>query len=141
MLDRPRVALAAAVVLAGAMGCDSITGPDLLEQFTWGEIASGEPVEEGIDVSQALADIFILGEFNTPTKCYNLSAELERSGGRLTLRVEANSTNTPNCTQAAGAYRYTAVIRNLSAGDYEVRVVHAVGGGETREFTESITID
>ena len=139
MPDRIRSAMMVAAVLFAA-GCDSVTEPDTLEQFTWGEVAAGETVEDGIDVSQGLGDIFILGELNTPTRCYSLSGDLERSGARLTLHVEARTSQAPSCADAAGAYRYTAVLRNLEAGAYQLRVIHDISGGEAREFTASVDI-
>jgi hypothetical protein len=129
-----------ALAAAAAIGCDSVTGIDNLEQFTWGEAPPGEPVEDGIDVSQALGDVFILGEMNAPTRCYTLEADLERSGGQLTLTVDATSSQSGGCEQSTGAYRYTAVLRNLEAREYQLRVIHAVAGGETRDFTVAVTL-
>lgn len=132
-------ALAVAVVLSG-LACDSVAGPEPLDAFSWGEIAAAEPVEDGIDVNVGLGDVFVLGELNTPTRCYGLDADFSQSGDRLTLDVEATSQQSGSCADAAGAYRYTAVLRGLEQRDYQLRVVHAVAGGETREFTASVSL-
>jgi hypothetical protein len=140
MLDRIRTGLTLAAVVLIAAGCDSITGLDALASFDWGELEEDEVVDEGIDVTSVLGEIFVLGELTTPTRCYRLSADVEQDGGDVTLRVDANSTQTQNCNPDPGGYRYTAVIRNLPPATYTVRAIHAVSGGTTREFSDTISV-
>jgi hypothetical protein len=134
-----RRALALAIALS-PMACDSVAGPEPLDQFSWGELPQGQAVEDGIDVSVGLGDVFVLGELTTPTRCYALDADFSQSGDRLTLDVRATSTQTGACADNPGAYRYTAVLRGLAQRDYELHVVHAVTGGARREFTESVSL-
>ena len=109
-----------------------------LEEFTWGPVDAPETVVEGIDVTTGLGDIFILGQFNTPSPCYSLTADLSRSGSKLTLRVKAAERNTSTCPGGIGGFRYTAVIRNVEQGKtYQLEVTHDVGG-QTKSFTESV---
>lgn len=128
-------------LLALALGsCSDPAGLTQLEQFTWGPAEQPETVVEGIDVSTVFGDIFILGQFNTPTPCYTLSADLSRSGSRLILRVNAQERNTSTCSGGIGGYRYTAVIRNVEQGKtYQLEVTHDVGG-QTKTFTESVQL-
>lgn len=133
------VAVHALLALA-LVSCSDSTGLSELEQFTWGPADPPENVVEGIDVSVALGDIFILGQFNTPTPCYTLTADLSRSGSRLTLRVKAQERSASNCSGSIGGYRYTAVIRNVEQGKtYQLEVTHDVGG-QTKTFTESVQL-
>lgn len=140
MLTGFRSFVAVAALACAAAGCDLVTDPDPLEDFQWAELTHGETVDERVDVTVVPGEIFILGELNTPTACYSLTADFDKNGSRLLLRISARSTNTPNCQPILGAYRYTAVLRHLNRGTYEFTVEHDVGGGDTREFTESVTI-
>jgi hypothetical protein len=137
-----RVRAIVVLLCVGLLGaaCDSVTGLDALGSFSWGELDEGTVAEEGIDVTGVLGEIFVLGELTTPTRCYRLTAEADRDGDRVTLRVDANSTGTDNCNTVQGNYRYTAVIRNLPPATYQVRAVHAVSGGETLEFSDTISV-
>lgn len=136
----PALRALALSVLFTAFACDSVAGPEPLDSFSWGELPQGQAVEDGIDVSLGLGDIFVLGELNTPTRCYGLEADFRQDGDRLTLEVTATSRQSGACADQPGAYRYTAVLRGLAQRDYQLRVVHAVAGGETREFTTAVSL-
>lgn len=132
--------VAALAVLMGVAGCGTITNPVRLEEFQWGEVEDPATIEEHIDASVALGDVFVLGELNTPTPCYTLTAEFDKKGSALTLHVTAKSNNSPNCGDGIGGWRYTAVIRNLKFGNYDLRVIHEVSGGQTNEFTDELDV-
>lgn len=136
----PAVRALALSVLAVTFACDSVAGPEPLDEFSWGELPQGQAVEDGIDVSVGLGDVFVLGELNTPTRCYGLDADFSQSGDRLTLEVQATSRQSGACADNPGAYRYTAVLRGLAQRDYQLHVVHAVAGGERREFTSAVSL-
>jgi hypothetical protein len=127
-------------VLLGLAGCSDITGPRLFTDFQWGEVEVPEDVVEGISTAVALGELFILGQFNTPTRCYALEADFNQSGKNLTLRVKAKSNNSPNCDESLGGFRYTATVRNLKYQTYTLRVIHDVAGASGVEFTETVTI-
>lgn len=120
------------------VSCSDPTGMTSLEEFTWEPVNPPETVVEGIDVTTALGDVFILGQLNTPTPCYHLTADLSRSGAQLTLYIQASETNTSSCADGIGGFRYTAVIRNVEQGKtYQLEVTHDVGG-QKQTYTESV---
>lgn len=132
------IAAAGALLLVAA--CGGITNPVRLEEFQWGEVEDPTTVEEGMDASVALGDVFVAGELNTPKPCYTLTADFENSGSQLTLRVHAKESGTQNCGDGIGGFRYTAVIRYLKFGNYDLRVIHEISGGQTNEFTASLDV-
>lgn len=131
------IALAAVLLVVG--GCSSITNPARLEVFDWGEVEDPTTVVDGIDAAVAFGEVFILGQVSTPHRCYQLDATFDSSDSRVTLRVRGEVAN-PNCSDGMGGYRYTATIRNLKVGEYDLRVIHEVVGGSTQEFTDQLEI-
>ena len=140
MFRKLRVATGAVAVLLVLGGCSEITSPKLLTSFDWGEVEDPETVVEGIGTSVALGDLFILGQMNTPTRCYRLEADFNRSGSNLTVRVHADPNNAPNCDDRLGGFRYTAVMSNLKFGTYQLRVIHDITAGAGSEYTKTVTI-
>lgn len=135
---RVSVAMLAVVLAIGA--CSDITAPRLVTAFDWGEVDDPETVVPGITTSVALGELFILGQLNTPTRCYNLEAGFGRSKKKINIRVTAKPNNAPNCDQSLGGFRYTAVVSNLKFDTYDLTVIHDITGGEGGQFTKSITI-
>lgn len=134
----PRSSALAAALLVVA-GCAGITNPARLEVFEWGEVEDPTQIDEGIDPAVGFGELFILGQVATPTRCYRLNATFDEDGSELTMRVRGEVSN-PNCDEADGGYRYTATIRNLEVGVYDLRVIHEVVGGDTKSFTDSVEI-
>ena len=65
---------------------------------------------------------------STPTPCHRLSGAVERSGETVTLRVSAAADPEMMCIQSIGAIPYTATVRGLPAGSWDVRVLHTYPG-------------
>lgn len=131
------------MIVAGLLafpGCSSLTEPQVLTDFDWGEVEDPTTIEERVESQVVLGDLYVLGQFRTPTRCYSLDFDFGRSGSRLTLRLEAKSSDSPTCEQSQGGYRYTLVIRNLEFGTYELRVNHDITGAQGGQFTETVTI-
>lgn len=63
--------------------------------------------------------------------CRTLSADLVHRGGQLTMRVVAEPDGR-SCAPADAYMAYTARIRGLPPGRYDLRVVHAHGPGQGR---------
>jgi hypothetical protein len=139
MLRRARTAFAVATLLCGVAACSAATEPDVVTDFQWTE-ADPATTQEGIAATAALGELFVLGHVMTPSRCYKLDFELGRNGQRLSLRIKATASTTPNCDQTAGAYRYTLAIYNLKSGAYNLQVIHDVTGGQGGTFSESVTI-
>ena len=140
MLKKLRIPFRVAVVYLVLSGCSGLTDPRLITDFEWGEVEEPETVVEGISTTVALGDLFILGQFNTPSHCYNLEADFQKDGTNLTVRVNARPTGSPNCDESMGGFRYTARVVNLKFDTYELRVIHDIAGGTGGEFTESVII-
>ncbi len=139
-MTRARIPLGAGLVLLALSGCSDLTGPRLLTTFEWGEVEEPDTIVEGISTTVALGDLFLVGQFRTPSHCYELDSDFQRDGTRLTVRVEARPTGSPNCDQSPGGFRYTASVTNLKFDTYELRVIHDVTGGSGGEYTKTVTI-
>ena len=130
--------LAAAVIAAS--GCDLATEPVALQDFQWIAVENANDVTEGFDAAAFGGDVALLGQIKTPTLCFKLSADFDRSGSTLTVRVTAQQSNSPNCGSAPGGYQYTAAIRGLSDGNYTLHAIHSVPGSSDKEYTETVTV-
>jgi len=112
----------------------------LVTSFDWGEAEDPETVVEGITTTVALGELFILGQMNTPTRCFKLDAEFKRKGSEVTVRVTASSSHSPNCDQSIGGFRYTAVMSNLDFRTYDLKVIHDVPAGYGGEYSTTVVI-
>lgn len=72
--------------------------------------------------------VTVRGTATTPTPCHRLGGSVQRSGSRVTLRVAATSDPETICVQSIGAIPYTATVRGLAAGTYDLRVEHTYPG-------------
>ncbi len=140
MLNRLRAPVWVAAIFLVLSGCSDITAPRLLTSFDWGEVEVPEDIVPGVATSVALGQLFILGQFQTPTQCYVLDAEFRQNGTNLTVKVTAEPTGAPNCDESMGGFRYTAVVRNLKFGTYDFRVIHDIVDGAGVEYTKTVTI-
>jgi hypothetical protein len=140
MLKRFRTTLGLTALLLAVPGCDSLTGPQLLTDFEWGEVEEPANVQERILTSVVLGELYVLGQMQTPTRCYSIGFDFSQSGSQLTLRISAKPGNSPNCDQSLGAYRYTLTVHNLEHNTYNLRVFHDITGAEGGQFTETVVI-
>ena len=140
MLKRLRSPLGIGVVFLVLGGCSDLTSPRLLTTFDWGEVEVPEDVVPGVSTSVALGDLFILGQFNTPTRCFALDADFKKSGSNLTVRVKAEPNSSPNCDDRLGGFRYTATMINLEFDTYQLSVIHDITGAAAVEYTSTVTI-
>jgi len=131
--------LALAVFLPMMVGCSSATAPWLDTEFQYGEVDDPSTIQEGINVTVGLGDLYILGHLVTPTRCYRLEHEFGRKAGRLELRIVARPTGAGTC-DPLGGYRYTLAVFRLRSGTYELTVVHDITGAQGGQFTDSVTI-
>jgi hypothetical protein len=129
-----------APALLAVSGCDLVTTPDLLQDFDWVAVENPDNIQEGIDAAVLAGDVQFLGQLRTPSLCYKLSADFNREGQTLNIRVDAASSNSPTCAQSSGGFRYTGALRNLGSGSYTFRVIHAVAGQTEKVYTKSLEI-
>lgn len=121
-------------------GCSDITGPRWEAAFEWGEVDDPTTVQESVNSSVALGDLFLLGQFNTPTRCYVLDSDVQKRGSNLTIRVRATTNNPSNCDQSLGGFRYTIAVYNLEDGEYNLVVYHEIEGGNGKTFSRTVEI-
>jgi hypothetical protein len=63
----------------------------------------------------------------TVPECHTLSGNIVRTGNLVVLRVIAREADTSPCRPVASYLVYTATIRELNPGRYDLRVIHAHG--------------
>jgi hypothetical protein len=66
----------------------------------------------------------VRGWFPTPTFCYHLSGNADRTGSVITLTVQARPTS-ELCEAGTGSLFYNVTVRRLPPGLYTFRVLHA----------------
>ncbi|HEX2206886.1 MAG TPA: hypothetical protein VHG93_04335 [Longimicrobium sp.] len=69
--------------------------------------------------------VVIRGVATTPNPCHQLAGVVEQSGGRVTVRISATVDPEVMCIASIGAIPYTATVRGLAAGTYDLRVEHS----------------
>jgi hypothetical protein len=97
------------------------------------EVVQGNASSSGGSEQNARAEggagtVVIQGVATTPTPCHKLAGTLERSGGRVTVRISATADPEMMCIASIGAIPYTATVRGLAAGSYDLRVEHTYPG-------------
>jgi hypothetical protein len=132
-----RATLGVALSLALA-ACSTVTDPEI-EEFEFIGLEPSQPIEESVDARAFTGEIVFVGQIRTPHACFAMQPSIERSGGSVTLRIDAQSRN-DLCVTLPGAYRYTGVIRSVAAGSYDFLVVHAVPGQPHRTYTFSLVV-
>lgn len=81
--------------------------------------------EQGATAEGGSGTVVVRGRATTPNPCHRLAGSVARSGGTVTLRVTATVDPEVMCIASIGEIPYTATIRGLPAGSYELRVEHA----------------
>ena len=127
-------------VLLASSGCSLSTEPVAFQDFQWLAIENSNDVTEGMDAAALGGDIALLGQLKTPTLCFRLNADFDRSASTLTVHVTAQQSTSPNCGTTPGGYRYTAAIRGLEKGDYTLQVIHTVQGSTDKSFSKTISV-
>jgi hypothetical protein len=131
-----------AVMAAMLVGCGGFLRQGVtLEEFEYGELTHGTEVSTSIDAQGFAGEVVFVGQFNTPDPCHRINGRLDQRGSQLTLRLSAERTRT-GCADIVGAFRYAGAIRGLSAGTYQLKVVHEFPGSnwQRSELNTSVTI-
>lgn len=87
--------------------------------------ASSSVGEQGATAEGGSGTVVVRGRATTPNPCHRLAGSVSRSGGTVTLRVTATVDPEVMCIASIGEIPYTATIRGLPAGSYDLRVEHA----------------
>lgn len=93
-----------------------------------GDASSAGGSEQNARAEGGGGTVVIRGVATTPTPCHKLSGTLERSGGQVTVRISAVADPEMMCIASIGAIPYTATVRGLAAGAYDLRVEHTYPG-------------
>jgi hypothetical protein len=109
-------------------GCGLTESRNNLAQFDFLEV-TGQVVEAAMDASGQGRQILFLGQTPTPTRCYELVADLTTSGNNtITVTVNARVKN-QNCATGVGSFRYTGNVEMARAGTYTFVVKHVFPNG------------
>ena len=130
---------AVAFGLVVTAGCGSVTGTDYLKEFTVGTMDPTNLVPQ-VEATSALRILYIQGLIQTPSPCYQVNGDFDKSGAGLTLRVRANETTGTGCDAALGGFRYTAVVGDLKRRTYQLRVIHEIDGSQDKEFNLTVAV-
>jgi hypothetical protein len=93
-----------------------------------GDASSAGGGEQNARAEGGASTVVIRGVATTPTPCHKLAGTLERSGGQVTVRISATADPEMMCIASIGAIPYTATVRGLAAGAYDLRVEHTYPG-------------
>jgi hypothetical protein len=109
------------------LSCSDSTGPDLLVSFTAQRFAGPGP-SPPTTVQAGDGRITVQGTLSTPclASVSEVVGEADRSGSELELRV--GWVPTVDCVAGVDVFVYEAVLGNLSAGVYQLRVLHVLTG-------------
>lgn len=87
--------------------------------------------ESLVSVRSASHTIRVRQTLRVPDACHELQGDLLHNAGRLTLRVQPRPDGRP-CTPGEAYLAYSARIRDLPPGRYDLRVVHVPVERRTR---------
>ena len=132
-----RAAIAALAFIV--VGCFTEPEP-LIDEFTWESVENQNDLTEGVTIAAFFRDLSFLGQVKTPTLCYGVASRLSVDGSNITLNIDITPSGSTNCSQQPGGVRYTGVVRNLSGGTYNVRIIQNVTGVGTTEFNETVVL-
>lgn len=124
-----RVLLGLLVLLLSACSFEAL-GPGLGSlDFTVRALGAGQWREQPeVQARGEAGRIVVNAQFSAPDPCRTVSAELDRAGSELTLRVSIRPDDSQGCIAAIGNFEYDAVIRALPARSYHLRVIHSYPG-------------
>ena len=122
-------------------GCGLTESRNNLAQFDFLEV-TGQTVTADMDASGQGRQILFLGQTPTPTRCYELVADLSTSGNNtITVTVNARVKN-QNCAAGVGSFRYTGNVEMARAGTYTFVVKHVFPSGTMpmTTFTKQVIV-
>jgi hypothetical protein len=111
-----------AVLTVGLPACGSLTAPGHGLEFTVGKAEFGATGDRA-HASSADGAVVVEGHITTPDPCQNIRGDLTNVAGELTISVTAKSEERA-CPQMIGDFSYRAVVRDLNAGSYRIRVLY-----------------
>jgi hypothetical protein len=121
-----------ATVLAAFLlsGCAlELTGPNPADlEFTVESAHHGEWLEHPeVAATGDAGAVRVDARLSAPSPCQQLTAQADRSGSEVTLRVRISPVGEA-CVASIGTFEYAAVIGQLAPGSYQLRVVHEYPG-------------
>lgn len=144
-------AMAVAVGLAAAAGYADVAGaaPAWAEERVAAPAASQGSLTfsstQSTESGQPLAatggtgSIGFQGHVQTGTPCYDVSGSHRVRGNRVVLTVTLRSTG-GFCTQVITYHDYVGQVTGLSAGTYDVQIVHVVDGRSATAYSGRVTV-
>jgi hypothetical protein len=98
-------------------------GQQVTVELVAGE-GSSSAGEQSATAEGGAGAVVVRGRATTPNPCHRLAGSVSREGGTVTLRVSATVDPEVMCVASIGEIPYTATIRGLPAGSYDLRVEH-----------------
>ncbi|MEO6331893.1 MAG: hypothetical protein ABIV11_06605 [Gemmatimonadaceae bacterium] len=111
-----------AVLAIGVAACGRLTGPGRGMEFTVGKAEVNATGDRAL-ASSADGAVVVEGHITAPDPCQDIRGESTNVAGELTISVIARSKDV-GCAQVIGVFPYRAVVRDLVAGSYRVRVLY-----------------
>jgi hypothetical protein len=126
MMIRTVAALAALLLSGCAL---ELTGPNPADlEFTVMAAHHGEWLEHPeVNATGDAGAIRVNARLSAPSPCQQLTADADRSGSQVTLRVRITPVGEA-CVASIGTFEYVAVIGQLAPGSYQLRVIHEYPG-------------
>lgn len=120
-----------ALLALTAVACDGIVGGDD-DNFTFAAVAIAydSAMVDNAEAVTVLRNIQIDGIIVLPHACHEVKGDYQRSGGTITLTVNATPVN-PSCAGGIAPMQYRMQTFGLSRGPYRVRVYHRIGNSQT----------
>lgn len=123
----------AVLLLAGTFGA-SCTAPPPVVELEYSPIPEERLAELPAGVESAHPEITVRRAFVTSGPCRTLEADLVRPDpNQLVLRISAMRGD-PDCEDRSRTFEYSAVVRDLRPGRYNLRVVHSTFDNGRRKF-------
>lgn len=142
---------AAVLLLAPTtIGCSSATDLDgyqprgtklSSEVFSAWSIRSGSEPAPPLEVVGDQGAIAARGTIGTGNPCYSIVAFAQIHAREVRLDVVSTRAKNVICITVPGLFGYEAVIRDLSPGNYTVRVAHVANGRAETVLTSSVVVD
>ena len=130
----------AGVLALSMAGCGLTSPRDTLATFDFAEVTN-QQVQAAMDAQGAGRQVLFAGQTPTPTRCYNLTADLSTSSQTITVTISARAKN-ESCAATPGSFRYTGSVEMAHAGTYHFTIKHVFPAGTLpmTTFTEDVVL-
>ena len=108
-----------------SLGCDSVTGPTALSVDSVVSPLTGGPFPASGNVVGTTVEI--TGALGSPDPCYSFAGRATLRSDTLHVRLLATP-SAEACVQIIGAWQYSVSVRDVPAGEWNVRLDYELRG-------------